>query len=246
MTAPALVTGASRGIGRAVALALGRGGHPVGCAYRSDDVGAKETAAMVEDGGGEALAVAVDVVDTASVDAAFATVEEAYGPVLVAVANAGVVADGLTIRMSDDQWQTVIDTDLTGAFHTFRRGARAMVRARQGRLVAISSVSGHVGTAGQANYAAAKAGLLGLSRSMARELAGRGITVNVVAPGPIDTDMTRDLGDEWRQATEAAVPAGRLGTPEDVAETVAFLCSDRAAYVTGALIPVDGGLGMGH
>ena len=242
---PALVTGASRGIGRAVAVALGRAGHPVACAYRSDEVGAKETVAAIEEGG-TALSVEVDVAHADSVDRAFAAAEEELGPVLVAVANAGVVADGLTIRMSDEQWQRVIDTDLTGAFNTFRRAARGMVRARRGRLVAISSVSGHLGTPGQANYAAAKAGLLGLSRSMARELAGRNITVNVVAPGPIETDMTSDLGDEWRATTEAAIPLGRLGTPDDVAETVAFLCSDRAAYVTGALIPVDGGLGMGH
>jgi 3-oxoacyl-[acyl-carrier protein] reductase len=148
--------------------------------------------------------------------------------------------------MSDDQWAAVLDTNLGGAFHTIRRATPKMMRARFGRIVNVSSVSGHLGAPGQANYSAAKAGLLGLSRAVARELASRNVTCNVVAPGPIVTAMTDGLPDEWRAAMEATVPLGRLGTPEEVAAVVAFLCSDAAAYVTGALVPVDGGLGMGH
>lgn len=242
----ALVTGASRGIGRAIAIELGRVGHRVGCGYASDGAAAAATARAVDAAGGRGLAVALDVCAADAVDAAFTTVEEAFGAVEILVNNAGITKDGLLARMSDDQWDVVLDTNLSGAFHTIRRAAPKMMRARFGRIVNVSSVSGHLGAPGQANYSAAKAGLLGLSRAVARELASRNVTCNVVAPGPIVTAMTDTMPDEWRAAMEATVPLGRLGTPEDVAAVVAFLCSDAAGYVTGALVPVDGGLGMGH
>lgn len=245
-TRTALVTGASRGIGRAIAVVLGRAGHRVACGYASDAEGGEETARAVEAAGGTALALGVDVRDATSVDAAFTTVEDAFGPVEILVNNAGVTRDGLLARMSDEQWETVLDTNLGGAFHAIRRAAPRMMRARFGRIVNVSSVSGHLGAPGQANYSAAKAGLLGLTRAVARELAPRNVTCNVVAPGPIVTAMTDAMPDEWRAAMEATVPLGRLGTPEDVAAVVGFLCSDAAGYVTGALVPVDGGLGMGH
>lgn len=242
----ALVTGASRGIGRAVALALGAAGHPVACGYASDAAAAEETVGLVTAAGGAARAVHLDVASAESVDAAFTDVEGTLGNVTVLVNNAGVTKDGLLARMSDDQWDTVLDTNLGGAFHTIRRASAKMMRARWGRIVNVSSVSGHIGAPGQANYSAAKAGLLGLTRAVARELASRNVTCNVVAPGPIVTAMTDSMPEEWRGAMEATVPLGRLGTPEEVAAVVAFLCSEAAAYVTGALVPVDGGLGMGH
>jgi 3-oxoacyl-[acyl-carrier protein] reductase len=241
-----MVTGASRGIGRAIAVELGTAGHRVVCCYGTDETGAKETHAGVEAAGGEALTVQADVRDPAAVDAAFAEVESTWGPVEVLVNNAGVTADGLVARMTDDQWARVLETNLSGAFHTIRRATPKMMRARWGRIVNVSSVSGHAGAPGQANYAAAKAGLLGLSRSIARELAPRNVTCNVVAPGPIVTAMTDEMPADWRSAMEATVPLGRLGQPEEVAAVVAFLCSEPAGYVTGALVPVDGGLGMGH
>jgi 3-oxoacyl-[acyl-carrier protein] reductase len=242
----AFVTGGSRGIGRACALALAQDGHRVAFCYSSDHDGAKETRAAIEAAGGEALPLQSDVSDADAVDRTFGEIEEALGPVELLVNNAGVAADGLVMRMTDDQWDTVLRTNLTGAFHTIRRATPKMMRARFGRIVNISSVSGQSGQAGQANYAAAKAGLLGLTRAVARELAPRSITCNVVAPGPIVTAMTDALPDDWRAWTTEAVPLGRLGTPDEVGAVVAFLCSDPASYVTGALVPVDGGLGMGH
>jgi len=243
-TRTALVTGASRGIGRAVALELAECGHRVACLSATDT--AKETQRELEAAGHEAIAVLADVRDRDAVDAAFTDVEQAFGPVEILVNNAGVTADGLVVRMSDEQWAQVLDTNLTGAFHTIRRATPKLMRARWGRIVNVSSVSAYAGAPGQANYAAAKAGLVGLTRAVARELASRQITCNVVAPGPIVTDMTAAMPADWRTTMEAAVPLGRLGDPGDVAGLVAFVCSEAAGFVTGAVLPVDGGLGMGH
>ena len=242
----AFVTGASRGIGRAVAVRLAELGNRVAFCYSADHEGAKETRAAIEACGADALAVKADVSDGGSVDRVFTEIEEAFGPVEILVNNAGIARDGLLMRMTDEQWLQVLQTNLTGAFLTIRRATPKMMRARFGRIVSISSVSGQSGQAGQANYAAAKAGLVGLTRAVARELGSRGITSNVVAPGPIVTAMTEGLPDEWHSWAEQTVPLGRLGLPEEVAAVVGFLCSDEAAYVTGAIIPVDGGLGMGH
>ncbi len=245
-SSPALVSGGSKGIGAATCVALARQGHPVTFCYGSDDAGAANTVAVIEASGGKALAVRADVGVAADVDRLFGEAEAAFGPTLVVVNNAGVARDGLLVRMSDEQWDTVLRTNLTGAFHTIRRATPGMMKARYGRIVNISSVGGHIGAPGQANYAAAKAGLLGLTRSVARELARRNITCNVVAPGPIDTAMTAGMPDDWRRTAQETVPLGRFGTPEECADAVAFLCSEAAGYITGALLPVDGGLGMGH
>ena len=241
----ALVTGASRGIGRATAIALAHAGMRVAVGYVTDEKAARRTVEAIDADGGHAIPVAIGVEDAASVDAAFGMVEAELGPVAVLVNNAGVTADGLVMRMTDDAWNRVVAVDLTGAFHTIRRATPKMMRARFGRIVNVSSVVAHVGGAGQANYGAAKAGLVGLSRSVARELGGRGITCNVVAPGPIATEMTDAMGPEWLQTVGALVPIGRAGTPEECAAVIAFLASDPAAYVNGAVVPVDGGLGMG-
>ncbi|HEX2063556.1 MAG TPA: 3-oxoacyl-ACP reductase FabG [Acidimicrobiales bacterium] len=237
----ALVTGGSKGIGRATAVALAGAGHRVAVGYASDQEGAEKTAAEI---GG--TAVHIDVTDKDSVDAAFSEIESAHGKVEILVNNAGVNADGLLARMSEEQWGRVVDTDLSGAFRTIRRAVSGMMRQRYGRIVNVASVVALSGSAGQVNYGAAKAGLVGLSRSLARELASRGITCNVVAPGPIRTAMTEALSAERQEEMTGQVPMGRMGTPEEVAAVIAFLCSDGAAYITGAVIPVDGGLGMGH
>jgi len=242
----ALVTGASRGIGRACAIALAADGHRVGVCFGHDEAGAADTCATVTAAGGEALAVQADVVDPAAVDAAFSRVEDTFGRVEVVVANAGITRDGLMLRMDDEAWGAVLRTNLDGAFHTIRRAAPAMLRARFGRIVAVGSVAGLSGSPGQANYAAAKAGLIGLTRAVARELGSRNVTANVVAPGPITTAMTDALSDDRRQTMTSQVPLGRFGTAQEVAAVVAFLCSDAAGYVNGAVVPVDGGLGMGH
>jgi 3-oxoacyl-[acyl-carrier protein] reductase len=242
----AFVTGASRGIGRATAVALANDGHRVAFCYGGDETGAKETQAAIEELGRDALTLQADVADTAAVDRAFAEIESTWGPVHILVNNAGIARDGLIARMTDEQWDVVVQTNLTGAFHTIRRATRGMMKSRYGRIVNVSSASGQLGAPGQANYAAAKAGLVGLTRSVARELASRNVTCNVVAPGPIVTAMTESMPDDWRAWAEGAVPLGRLGTTEECAAVVAFLCSEAAGYVTGALVPVDGGLAMGH
>jgi beta-ketoacyl ACP reductase len=228
-----LVTGGSRGIGLATARALAEAGHRVAVTHRS---GSPEGL----------LGVACDVTSADDVDRAFREVEEAHGPVEVLVSNAGITDDSLLLRMSEEQFTGVVDTNLSGAYRVANRAARGMLKARWGRLVFVSSVVGLSGAAGQANYAASKAGLVGLSRSLARELGSRGITSNVVAPGWVETDMTAGLPDERRAALLAQTALGRTAQPEEVAGVIAFLASDAAAYVTGAVVPVDGGLGMGH
>jgi 3-oxoacyl-[acyl-carrier protein] reductase len=243
----ALVSGASRGIGAATATALAAAGHRVAVGYATQRDTAEKVVAGIEELGGQAVAVALDVRQPESVDAAFSEVEQRWeGRVEILVANAGVNRDGLLLRMTDEQWGEVLRTNLDGAFHLARRAAPGMVRARYGRLVTVASVVGAMGSAGQANYAAAKAGLVGFTRSLARELAGRNVTCNVVEPGPIATDMTAALtGERLTQITDA-VPLGRMGTPAEVAAVIAFLCSDAAGFVTGAVVPVDGGLSMGR
>lgn len=228
------MTGGNRGIGRAIADAFVRNGDKVAVTTRSGGA---------PDG---ALDVRCDITDAAQVDAAFATIEEAHGPVEVLVANAGITADTLMLRMSDDDWSSVIDTNLTGSFRLAKRASKGMLRLRRGRIVFISSVVGLLGSAGQVNYAASKSGLVGMARSIARELGSRSITANVVAPGFIETDMTGVLTDEQKAAILGQVPLGRYGSTEEIAETVLWLTGPGAAYVTGAVIPVDGGLGMGH
>ena len=241
------VTGASGGIGRAVAVALAEAGHTqIAVAWSGNADGGAQTCKEVEAAGATSLGVAVDVADPASVESAFKQVEAAFGPPEILVNNAGITRDGLLMRMSDDDWNAVLRTNLDGAFHTIRRATPKMLRARWGRIINIGSVVGSVGGAGQANYSAAKAGLIGLTRATARELASRGITCNLIAPGPITTAMTDALAEERRTELAGAVPLARFGTPEEVAATVAFLASEPAGYITGAVVPVDGGLGMGH
>jgi 3-oxoacyl-[acyl-carrier protein] reductase len=234
-----LVTGGNRGIGLAIAQAFVAAGDRVAITARSGEL-------PEELSGSDVLVVRADVTDAVSIDAAFDRIESELGPVEIVVANAGITRDGLILRMSDDDIAAVLDTNLVGAIRVARRAARGMVRQRRGRLVFVSSVVGLLGSAGQVNYAASKAGLVGVARSLARELGSRGITANVVTPGFVDTDMTAVLSDERRAEITGAVPLGRYASPAEVAGTVVFLASDAAAYITGAVIPVDGGLGMGH
>src|SRR6266545_3529134 len=229
-----LVTGGNRGIGRAIAEKFLAQGDQVAVTTRNG--GAPEGA----------LDLRCDITDAEAVDRAFAEAEAAHGPVEILVANAGITHDTLLLRVSEDDWSSVIDTNLTGSFRVAKRAAKGMLRLRRGRLIFISSVVGLLGSAGQANYAASKAGLVGMSRSLARELGSRSITSNVVAPGFVETDMTGVLTDEQKATIKTQVPLGRYASPDEVAAAVTWLASDGAAYVTGAVIPVDGGLGMGH
>ena len=240
----ALVTGASRGIGAACAAALAADGYDVAIGYASDAAGAAATAAAVEALGRRASVHAADVAVEEQAGAMVVAAEEALGPLDAVVLNAGITRDGLAVRMSEEDWSAVIDTNLSGAFYTARPALRGMLRRRAGSIVAISSIVGLIGNPGQANYAAAKAGMIGMVRALARESGGRGVRVNAVAPGYIATDMTASLADEPREALLAQTPLGRLGDPEDVAGAVAFLCSPAAAFITGAVLSVDGGLAM--
>jgi len=229
-----VITGANRGIGRAIAERMVADGHRVATIHRSGELP-------------EGVFGAVgDVTDTAAVDAAFTAIEAHQGPVEVVVANAGITRDQLLMRMTDEEFEAVLDTNLGGAFRVARRATKGMIRARFGRLVFISSVVALYGGPGQVNYSASKAGLVGMARSITRELGARGITANVVAPGFIDTDMTASLPEAQQARYRDAIPAARFGDAADVAAAVAFLSSDDAGYISGALIPVDGGLGMGH
>jgi 3-oxoacyl-[acyl-carrier protein] reductase len=234
----ALVTGGSRGIGAAIAKTLAREGWPVGVNYRSDDEAAEAVVREITDAGGRATALKGDIADPDTADALFKALEEEFGPVLVLVNNAGVRADGLSPQIDDEDWAKVIDTNLSAAFRLTRRALRPMIRARYGRVVNIASIVGLRANPGQANYAASKAGLVAMTKTVAAEVARRGVTVNAVAPGLIETDMTEGIAENLLEH----VPARRPGTPEDVAECVRFLASDGAGYVTGVCLTVDGGL----
>ncbi len=235
MSRVVLVTGGNRGIGLAIARSFAAAGDRVAITHRSSPPADADGL----------LCVPCDVTDTAQVEAAFARIEEELGPVEILVSNAGMTDDKLAIRMSDDDFTGVLEANLVGSFRVAKRAVQKMMRARWGRIIFIGSVVGTTGQAGQANYAASKAGLVGLARSLAREFASRNVTVNVVAPGPIATDMFAAVDDAMRESITGAVPLGRLGEPEEVAAAVRFLASDDAGYVTGAIVPVDGGLGMG-
>jgi len=229
-----LITGGSRGIGLATAQRFASLGDRVAVTYNSSPP---------PDG---FFAVKCDVTSTAEVDAAFTAVEQHFGPVEILVSNAGMTKDMLILRMSESDFSDVIDANLTAAYRVAKRAAQGMLKARKGRIIFVSSVVGLLGSAGQANYSASKSGLVGLARSIARELGSRSITANVVAPGPVATDMLAALSEERREALTAAVPLGRLASPDEIAGTIAFLASSDASFITGAIIPVDGGLGMGH
>ncbi len=236
MTTPrtVLVTGGNRGIGFAIAEEFVSLGHRVAVTARS------------REGPTGTLTVRADVTDAASLDAAFTEVEEKLGPVEVVVANAGITRDTLLLRMTEDDFTSVIDTNLTGAFRVVKRASKGMLKARFGRIILVSSVVGLLGSAGQVNYSASKSGLIGLARSVTRELGSRGITANVVAPGFIETDMTADLPEQQQADYRKSIPAGRFATASEVAKVIAWLAGDDAGYISGAVIPVDGGLGMGH
>jgi 3-oxoacyl-[acyl-carrier protein] reductase len=244
MSRVALVTGASRGIGRSIAVLLAARGHHVAVNYRTNAGAATEVVEAIEGTGGEALAVQADVSDADQVTAMFAAVEEHLGAVEVLVNNAGVTRDGLLLRMQPEAWDEVLATDLRSAYLCSRAALRAMVKARWGRIVSIGSVSGVAGNAGQANYAAAKAGLIGFSKSLAKEVGSRGITVNVVAPGFIETDLTASLAATSAERLLENISLGRFGRPEEIASVVGYLASDEAGYITGQTIVVDGGLAL--
>ena len=234
MSSIALVTGGNRGIGLAIAHSLKAAGHDVVVTYRSGTPpqGFKS--------------VLMDVTSTGSVDAGFASIEEQWGSPEIIVANAGITKDGLVLRMSDEDFESVIDANLTGAFRVARRATKGLLKLKRGRLIFVGSVVGAVGSAGQVNYSSSKAGLVGMARSFARELGSRGITANVIAPGFVETEMTATLDEKRRGEIAGSVPLGRFCTAEEIADVVTFIASPQASYISGALIPVDGGLGMGH
>lgn len=238
----ALVTGGSRGIGRAVAIALAGRGLQVAINYRERADDAKRTLAHVEKRGAGGMCVQADIESSREVNRLFSEIEAELGTIEVLVNNAGVRADGLVVRMSDDQWEKVLGVNLFGAFACSRRALRPMIRGGWGRIVNVSSVAGLHGSPGQANYSAAKAGLIGFSRALAREVARTPITVNCVAPGLIDTDLTSTLNDRQLEVLVSQIPKGRAGSPEDVAAFVAWLCSEEASYITGGVFPIDGGM----
>lgn len=240
----AVVTGGSRGVGRGVARRLGLEGAAIAVNYRSDQQGASETVRFIREAGGTAIPVAGDVSVGEEASAIIASAVQELGGIHILVNNAGISADMLTMRLSEEDWDRVLDTDLKGAFLTIKAALRPMLRQRWGRIINISSVVAYTGNAGQASYAAAKAGLLGLTKSVAREVATRGITANVIAPGMIDTTMTEALPEEVRAWMLSQIPMGRPGTPEEVAAAVAFVASDDAAYMTGQVLKVDGGMVM--
>ena len=240
----ALVTGASRGIGRAIALKLAAEGAKVAINYAGNTAKAEEVKAEIEKNGGEAILVQADVADSAAVEAMVNTTVEAFGQIDILVNNAGITRDGLMMRMKDEDFDAVINTNLKGVFYCTKLVSKLMMKKRSGRIINMASVVGLMGNAGQTNYAAAKAGVIGFSKSAAKELAARGITVNMVAPGFIDTDMTAAMTDKAKEMTLTGIPLNRMGTPEDVANAVAFLVSDNASYITGQVINVDGGMVM--
>jgi 3-oxoacyl-[acyl-carrier protein] reductase len=240
----AIVTGGSRGIGRAISTALAAAGATVVVNYRGNAAAADETIAAITASGGKAIAIQADVANGDDVKRLFSEVNSAYGRLDILVNNAGITRDTLMMRMKDDDWDAVLDTNLKSQFLTTRAAISTMVRARYGRIINITSVVGLMGNAGQANYAAAKAGIIGFTKSVAREIGSRSITVNAVAPGFIDTELTAVLNDDMREALKKQIPLGRLGSPEDVAGVVTFLASDQAAYITGQTFNCDGGMVM--
>jgi 3-oxoacyl-[acyl-carrier protein] reductase len=244
MSRVALVTGGSRGIGRAVAICLAADGHAVAVNYAANSAAADEVVETITANGGTAMAVQADVGDADAVSAMFGDVEENLGRVEVLVNNAGITRDDLLLRMGPDAWDQVIETNLRSVYLCSRAAMRGMLRSRWGRIISVSSVSGISGNPGQANYAASKAGIIGFSKSIAREIGSRNITVNVVAPGFIETDMTKELGTEIAEEVASRVAVGRLGRPEEIAAAVGYLASDDAAYVTGQTLVVDGGLAL--
>ena len=244
MTRVALVTGGSRGIGRAAALELASRGNRVAVNYAGDDAAASAVVEEIKSTGNEAIAIKADVGDVDEVDRLFAEVTAHMGPVEVLVNNAGITRDGLVLRMDPADWDLVMATNLRSVFLCSKAALRPMVRSKWGRIINVSSVAGLGGNAGQANYAASKAGIIGFTKSLAKEVGSRGITVNAVAPGFIDTDMTNDLSDDVRAAAAASIAVGRFGLPREVASTVGYLASDEAAYVTGQVLVVDGGMAL--
>lgn len=240
----ALVTGASKGIGRAIAVALGREGAHVIVNYNGSEEQAKKTCKLIEENGGSCESMRFNVAEEEITMEAMKSILEKHGKLDILVNNAGITRDGLLMRMTDADFESVLDVNLKGAFHTIRAASKQMLKQRSGRIINISSVSGIMGNAGQANYSASKAGLIGLTKATARELASRGITVNAVAPGFIETDMTDKLSDTVKENACKQIPLGKMGNPEDIAEAVVFLASEKAAYITGQVLCVDGGMAM--